>query len=158
MNIAAKPVTTARTAIQNVLCHDENAGEPTTTKEEESEGAACLVLSAAESPGDDGALPHTAGPVVRLAGWGLAGPGRVAEAVTAALQAAGLDRDEVRRLPDPAEVLGRAAAAGPAFACAAAFAAIARGEARSLLVVDPGEGSASAAVVLTADPATRRHG
>lgn len=109
---------------------------------EQSEGAACLVLDA---------TPR-AGPAVRLAGWGLAGPGRVTEAIAAALAVARIEPSQARRLPDPVEVLGRAPAAGPGFACAAAFAAITRGEATSLLVVDPGEGSASSAVVLTSAP------
>ncbi|WP_437993949.1 beta-ketoacyl synthase N-terminal-like domain-containing protein [Sorangium sp. So ce145] len=114
-----------------------------------SEGAACLSLSVAPD----------AGPGVRLAGWGLAGPGQVAEAIRAALASAEIGADEVRRLPDPAEVIGRAPAAGPAFACAAAFAAIARGEIDRVLVTDPGEESTSCAVVLSAvRPGDGRHG
>ena len=97
--------------------------------------AACLVLSSA--PGK--------GPPVRLAGFGLAGPGALADAVAQARRQAGLSGDEPR---EAAPALSTAAASGSLGACAAALEALRRGEARSLIVTDPG-GSAASAVILT---------
>lgn len=101
------------------------------------EGAACLVLSTA---------PAAEGAPVRVAGFSLAGPG--GDAAGQALAMAGLGDVEVVRAPRVAEILGVAEASGPVLACAAAIGALRRGEARAVLVTDPG-GSAASAVVLT---------
>ncbi|HEY8211455.1 MAG TPA: hypothetical protein VIG99_28420, partial [Myxococcaceae bacterium] len=117
----------------------------------EGEGAGCLVL--ASGPGS--------GPAVRLAGWGLAGPGDAAAAMREALARAGVDapdlelvfgREEIRGLDrarrvDPEAVLGRSDSAGPALGLAAAYAAVRDGAARTAAVFSSG-GSAACAVLL----------
>lgn len=121
----------------------------------EGEGAGCLVL--ASGPG--------AGPAVRLAGWGLAGPGDAAAAVREALARAGVDGADVElascreeeaaavrgldraRRVDPEVVLGRSDSAGPALGLAAAYAAVRDGPARTAVVFSAG-GSAACAVLL----------
>jgi 3-oxoacyl-[acyl-carrier-protein] synthase II len=102
-----------------------------------SEGAACLVLATA---------PGVEGPRVRLAGWGLAGPG--GDAAGQARAMAGIDDVSLAPAPRVTEILGVAEASDPVLACAAAVASLRRGDATSVLVADAG-GSAASAVVLT---------
>jgi hypothetical protein len=130
---------------------------------EASEGAACVVISAAPPTGP--------GPWVRIAGWATAGP-RGAEvgseadrAVQAALAMAGcaarnvdvavgprLPALEVPRWVEPAALVGDAGAATSAFALAAAVEQVRRGARCALVVAEPSE-SASCAIVLTREEA-----
>jgi len=121
----------------------------------EGEGAGCLVL--ASEPG--------AGPSVRLAGWGLAGPGDAAAAVREALARAGVDGADVElafcraeeetaacglgraRRVDPEAALGRSDSAGPALGLAAAYATVRGGAVRTAVAFSAG-GSAACAVLL----------
>lgn len=110
----------------------------------EGEGAACLVLG--KTPGSD------ASKAVRLAGFGLAGPGDVEEAKGLAIRMAGIDEKDVFMAPDVTPVLGPAPAAAAMFACAFAVASILRGTSEHVLVPDPG-GTAAAAVVFSREGA-----
>jgi 3-oxoacyl-[acyl-carrier-protein] synthase II len=121
-----------------------------------SEGAAGALLAVAPGP-------------VRVAGWSVAGPGRIAEAVAAAFAMArrapgvdmGADADvdvaigpaapglRAARRIDPADLAGDSAAYGTSLAVAVAAQMIRAGEARHVLVAQPGGGSADCAVVLT---------
>ena len=126
------------------------------------EGSACLVLSA-EAPGD-------AGPAaVILAGWSIAGPGEIAGALGEALARARVKREEVGAVfgpevgdqggwdgectvVDPSAAFGRLGTVGSAVACAAGVAWLRRenGSRRpAAVVLDPGDRSASCALVLT---------
>jgi 3-oxoacyl-[acyl-carrier-protein] synthase II len=107
------------------------------------EAAACLVLGT-ERP--------AAGPAVRLAGWGLAGPGALVDAVAQARAMAGAAARGLSPAPRVTEVLGSAAASGPLLGCAAAVERLRRGEVERVLVADPGDGSAASAVILTLAP------
>jgi 3-oxoacyl-[acyl-carrier-protein] synthase II len=104
--------------------------------EQGEEAAACLVLSAVPSPG----------PRVRVAGLGLAGAGRVADAIAQA-RAMAEPCTEEPRLVEAAR--GRAPASGSLLACAAAIEALRRGDAKTILVADACSGSACAAIILT---------
>ena len=134
----------------------------------DSEGAACLVLDLDLPP------PAARARRVRLAGWGLSGPGGLAAAASAALDRAGLAASEVdlvvgpdaARLPrageldfsharrlDPSAHLGQTGAAASALAAAAAALLLRRGSAACALVVATGGASADAALCLVAEPA-----
>ena len=106
----------------------------------EGEGAACLVLGKAAGAGESKA--------VRLAGYGLAGPGRAEEAAELAIRMAGLERNDVFVAPTVAPVLGPAPGTAAMFACAFAIVSILRGTREHVLVPDPG-GTAAAAVVFS---------
>jgi 3-oxoacyl-[acyl-carrier-protein] synthase II len=110
---------------------------------DDCEGAACLVLAA-----EDAGITHSA-PAVRMAGWGIAGPGRLDEAIEQAAAMARLDAASLRRASEWAAQVGGAHAAGPVFACGVATAALRREMAGAFLIADAGGGSASAAVILT---------
>jgi hypothetical protein len=119
------------------------------------EGAACLVLAAEIQT----ALETR--PAVTVAGYGLAGPGNVEEAIEQAAAMAQMDVASLRRAPTWASLPladGVAPAAGPVFACAAAAAALRR-EGRGAFLITDGRGkSASAAVILAADSPVEDHG
>lgn len=103
-----------------------------------AEGAACLLL---------GKGRESAGASVHLAGWGLAGAGRLGEAISRACA-----HDDI----EPADAVfdedtfahGPAAAAPSALACAAAVAALRRGEVTRALVTSGRGDSVSAALLL----------
>ncbi|MEO8844799.1 MAG: beta-ketoacyl synthase N-terminal-like domain-containing protein [Kofleriaceae bacterium] len=101
----------------------------------ETEGAACAVL------GLRGGHP-------RLAGWALAGPGHLADAVARATS-----HRKVDLVIDPS-VLGSPIAFTSALAVAAGVHAIRRGLARRVLVTTRGDASVDAALVLEAHDAT----
>jgi len=101
----------------------------------ETEGAACAVLGRGVS-------------AIRLAGWALAGPGHLADAVARATG----DR-RVDLVIDP-NVTGAHIAFTSALAFAAGVHAIRRGLARRVLVTTAGESSVDAALVLEATDAT----
>jgi hypothetical protein len=130
-----------------------------------AEGAACLLLTRSE------ALRRQAtGARIRVAGWGLAGPGRLAEAAGLALAMAGrtpADLDalfghvdaatlaaelgrgaQVLPCRDPAPVLGYGAASTSAFAAVDAALALRAGHASVAMVAADTGRSASAAMVL----------
>jgi hypothetical protein len=113
-----------------------------------SEGAACLLLGNSEGPDRVAEVGQ-----IRLAGWGVAGPKRLSDAIERA-------RAGARSAPKGTELhfreedwceagpIGEEAAAS-ALACAAAVLALRRGEAsRALVSSDRGQ-SASVAVLLT---------
>lgn len=114
-----------------------------------SEGAAGALLVVEPGP-------------VRVAGYGVAGPGRLAEAAASALAAAGwvagVEIDvaigpavpglRAARRIDPAELAGETAAYGAMLAIAIAARMIRTGEARRVLVAQPGGASADCAAVL----------
>ncbi len=103
-----------------------------------SEGAACVVLAAA---GD-----------VRLAGWSVAGPGRLDEAIARARAAAQLPHVDLVIGPggdvDPEAVAGASPAYTSALGVVIAAARIRAGEARAALVVQTGGGCADCAIVV----------
>jgi 3-oxoacyl-[acyl-carrier-protein] synthase II len=87
---------------------------------------------------------------VRLAGWGLAGPDRSAEAVEQALARAGLRRQDV-------EVRFREWPRSPGFDAVLAFEAVQRGEARvAMAIADEGCGGAATCALLFARAAALR--
>lgn len=106
-----------------------------------SEGAACLVLGKADATTNSGIL---------LAGWGLAGPKQADLAIARACAMAGVSPDEPKRGFETDGIWGRLDAVGPMFSCIAAFRALQRGEARSILISDERGDSVSSAVVLMA--------
>jgi 3-oxoacyl-[acyl-carrier-protein] synthase II len=126
-----------------------------------AEGAACVVL---------GAGPDHLGEI-DVAGWALAGPGGLGRATATALGRAGLAAVEVGAVfgrgaeratlgqggapdalhVDPALAVGSLGGLAAAVACAAAAAWLRRAGVRpgeAALAVDPGDGTASAALVL----------
>jgi len=119
------------------------------------EGAACAVLATERT--DD---------AIRVAGWGLAGPGQFADAVTRAATRAGIDERAIdgwfgtlpapadRPRIDPAIVLGDAIASSAAVAFVAAVLALRRGEVRTALVGTANGISTTCAILLT----TTEHG
>jgi 3-oxoacyl-[acyl-carrier-protein] synthase II len=133
-----------------------------TTPETEAEGSACVLLGLA---GD--APPGVEGVGVALAGWALAGPRRLEEAVERALAAAGLPASHVqatfgcpalatlrlgaegRGHVDPARWMGPCGALPDAVALALAVDALRRGHAETAVVASARDSSASAALVLT---------
>jgi 3-oxoacyl-[acyl-carrier-protein] synthase II len=105
-----------------------------------SEGAAAALLVCEPGP-------------VRVAGYGIVGPGRLAEAIAAARVAAGLDGDEACDVIDPAALAacgapGCSASYAAALAIAVAAHRIRTGLARRVLVAQAGGASADCAVVL----------
>ncbi len=130
-----------------------------------AEGASCALLA---GPGHLAADHPAAGRAVRVAGWGLAGPGRLDDAVAAALARAGLEPGEVSlafgeaepsvlagalapgtRVVRPSAAAGRADGAGGVTAVLLAARAIWQdGQAAALAVSDQGR-STSSAVLLT---------
>jgi 3-oxoacyl-[acyl-carrier-protein] synthase II len=121
------------------------------------EGAACLTLGAPlDKLGVNGATPEALpftpnlSRGVLLAGWGLAGPGRLDEAMARAAEQASLRSTDIPIFSPLADVLPDTPASMPLFRAALAFDAIARGEAERLFVVEPGGDSAACAVLLTA--------
>jgi 3-oxoacyl-[acyl-carrier-protein] synthase II len=130
----------ARHDADRLLAAAVDEADPAEIDRGAGEAAACLVLDV-ERP--------AAGPAVRIAGLGLAGPGALAAAVAQARAMAGAAAEGLSPAPRVAEVLGVAAAAGPLLACAAAVEMLRRGEVGSVLVADPGDGSTASAVILT---------
>jgi 3-oxoacyl-[acyl-carrier-protein] synthase II len=120
----------------------------------QGEGAFCAAFGNAPSPG-------TA--AIRAAGWGLAGPGRLAEAFAAALAAGGIAAGDIDLvfgngacdiLPgipriDPGRALGKADACGAAAAVAAAAVWLREGLADTVAVASGDGGSAACALILT---------
>lgn len=106
-----------------------------------AEGAACLVLGKSDVKTSSGVL---------LSGWGFAGPNQLEVAIARACAMAGVSPDEPMRGFETEAIWGQLDAVGPMFSCVAAFRALQRGEARSILVTDSGGDSVSSAVVLTA--------
>lgn len=109
--------------------------------EPKAEGAACLVLGKPGSATTTGIL---------LSGWSLAGPNQVELAIARACAMAGVSPDEPIRGFATESIWGQLDAAGPMFSCVAAFRALQRGEAKSILITDSRGDSLSSAVVLTA--------
>jgi 3-oxoacyl-[acyl-carrier-protein] synthase II len=103
------------------------------------DGAACVLLGAA----DDARPGNGSPPAVRLAGWGLAGPGRLDEAVRRAAPG-GLPPDALVIRPQA----GDNGAADTLFALAEAVLELRRGAARSALVASGSGRSLAAAVHL----------
>jgi 3-oxoacyl-[acyl-carrier-protein] synthase II len=136
---AARSLAERRDADLLIAAGLDELDEPPPPDAEACEGAACLVLAA------EGAGIGPAGPVIRVEGTGLAGPGRLDEAVEQAAAMARIDVAALRRAPSGP----LAQAAGSVFACAAAMAALRREGAGSYLIADAGGGSASAAVIFT---------
>jgi len=117
------------------------------------EGAGCVVLARGA------AVPGRSGPRVALAGWAVAGPGRLGDAVEQALDMAGLRRDDCRAAfgPDDVEpVFGRGDASSSILALAAAALALRRGDAETALVTTGAEQPTPCALVLAAKG--RAHG
>jgi 3-oxoacyl-[acyl-carrier-protein] synthase II len=104
------------------------------------------AVAAGASEGAAGALLVAAPGPVRVAGWGVAGPGRLAEAAAAALAMAG--EAVADATIDPADLAGDTAAYGASLAVAVATLMIRTGEARRVLVAQPGGASADCAVLL----------
>jgi hypothetical protein len=104
-----------------------------------------VLLAAAPSP-------------IVVAGWGLAGPGRLADATTAALAMAGVSDVDLDLVvgPVPGEPRrgesGGGAPGGPGYAPGLAVIraalALRRGDARRVLVTQTGDGAADGAIVL----------
>lgn len=111
------------------------------------EGACCLVLGEAGRAG-----PGTTSPV-HLAGWGIAGPGMLSEAIGRAREAAGAEPGRAERVfsADPEGGPGAcgAGASGSAAAAASAVLALRRRETERALVVSDSDRSLSVALVLT---------
>jgi len=125
------------------------------------EGAGCLLLAReADAAVDAG--------TVWVSGWGMAGPGCLGTAATAALTMAGLQSEDLDGVfgsdseqvleealgravsrCDTAPVLGHAPAAGPALACVAAVQALRRGQMNTALVTTATGASTSCAVILS---------
>ncbi len=119
------------------------------------EGAFCAVLTA--SP------PQSETPGIRAAGWGMAGPGRLASAFSAALAMADIPETAIEcvfgsRISGILEAVPRiepeaALGYGEAYASAAAFAAatlwLRQGKAETVLVASGAGGSATCAMILT---------
>jgi 3-oxoacyl-[acyl-carrier-protein] synthase II len=97
------------------------------------EGAACVALTAAP----------LRGPAVRIAGWGLAGPGRVEEAISAARAMAALGATPVEACAEPGLP---APAAAQLYRAAIAVCRLRVDRRAALLLADEG-GGASAAVL-----------
>lgn len=140
---------------------------PGTAREpdEGAEGAACVLLGIAGQ-----LTPTKARPRIRVPGWASAGPGRFADAAARALSRAGCDPAKVDavfgfrpeevpsikwnpRIVDSGGIgLDREAkyggAVGSAFACADAVEFLRRGFGTTVLIGDPGAGSAGCALVL----------
>jgi 3-oxoacyl-[acyl-carrier-protein] synthase II len=125
-----------------------------------SEGAGCAVLA---TSGTTSGTPNgtASGPLIRLAGWGLAGADRWLDARDAALAAACLDASAIDAtfgdMPalastpsvDPRAVLGDAPATSDVFAFIAAVLALRRGEIRTALIGCARSRATTSALVLT---------
>jgi hypothetical protein len=131
------------------------------------DGAACVVLYSGPN------MPATSiQTAIRLAGWGVAGPGLLNDAVDKALSVAGMTREDIQlvygcgeeldsmllkagKLPgnippiDPTRVLGTAEASSAALACVAGVIALREHRARVVLVVEGASKSAVCALLLT---------
>ncbi|HSQ60236.1 MAG TPA: beta-ketoacyl-[acyl-carrier-protein] synthase family protein [Acidobacteriota bacterium] len=121
------------------------------------EGASCLVIGDGRAPAGDGRAP-----AIRIAGWGVAGPGRSADAVERA-RAAARGGENGARVTPAAEGLFAASDDGrngrndrddegavrSAAACARAVLALRRGSAERALVVSDSDHGSSIAVLLT---------
>ncbi len=129
------------------------AAEGATGAERPADGAACVVLGTRATRRSNAGGSATAGRGVRLAGWGMAGPGRLDEAIDRALAMAGVERNAVglRFGPggiEPALVLGTAEACGGVVACIAGLLALREGRADVALVTSRASRSAECALVL----------
>jgi 3-oxoacyl-[acyl-carrier-protein] synthase II len=140
--LCASELLATRSDVDLMLAGGADEGRPANDTDRGAlvEGAACVLLS--------GAPPARGGaPGVCIAGWGIAGPGRLADAIA---QVASDD-------PDPAPTVWtyragdwNAGAAGSALACAEAVLALRNGETdRALVTSDEGR-SASVALLLSA--------
>jgi hypothetical protein len=92
-----------------------------------------------------------------LAGWGLAGPKRVHQAIEQACVMAGVSADQATRMTAIDSIWGKLDAAGPLFSCIAAVRALLRGETRHILITDDRGDCVSSAVLFSAKRTGESH-
>jgi 3-oxoacyl-[acyl-carrier-protein] synthase II len=152
--ICAAQILSSREDVELILAGgtDELPEKPA---RDETDGAAMVVL---------GASPQES--AIEVAGWGVAGPGRLEDAIHQALAAAGVEPDAVQAIfspdgrdglngnlktipcMDPTRVLGRAEAASAALASVIAAIAIREGRVDTALVTSARSRSMTAALIL----------